>query len=77
MSALPSGPIGFRVHGVGYSNGNQTMTAEVAVQGRITLMRFYSKLGEWFVDGHRLNSEEKAMLDEIWEKQTKVMGVRR
>lgn len=74
-NALPKGPIGFKVYGIGWVSGNPQVHAEVGVGGVSEVMEFNRRLGEWFTGDNRLNEEEKSMLDKIWQDECKKMGV--
>ncbi len=74
--ALPKGPIGFRVYGIGKVDGNPTVHAEVRCGIVYEVMEFNRRLGKWFLDKSRtekvpLNEEEQQMLEEVWAGECK------
>lgn len=75
MNVLGEGPIGFAVHGIGFSEGNPTVTAMVACQGKQELRTFVSVFKVWYWLGRKLSAEEQEMLNEIWTKEKAKLGL--
>lgn len=79
--SLPRGPIGFRVHMIGYEAGNPTVIADVAAGGTTENgVKFKKVLTKWFIyveNGHRviLDKEESGFLEEIWVEECQKKGL--
>jgi hypothetical protein len=71
MNRLPKGPIGFKVIGCGFEQGNYFLFCQV----NTALMNFRWRLGKWFLEtpviDNILDPEEQDMLNTVWEGECK------
>jgi hypothetical protein len=75
MNVLGDGPIGFRVYGIGWQEGQPYVVCEVANAGKIIEYRIARNNGVWETRGTQLSDEEQQFLERVWHGQCDQLGI--
>lgn len=79
-NVLPTGPIQFRIHGIGFNKGIPYFIADVLTEGKNDHLTFELICEQWHLatdkESIRLNEEEQEMMKSIWDVECKKRGLK-